>query len=129
MGRDLSGEGVGAVGFSQGFFLGHYPTKIHELNAPPRSGAHVAGDICFNRNFKPGGVSHWRCVASGTTGSWEPVFELSGKPSTVATLPKAGPHLQGARAHVTDAQAPSFLARSSAAVPLSAPPFAMAPSG
>ncbi len=108
--RDLSNEGLGGIGFNLGFFLGGRHQKITSDVAAPRRGPHLAGDICFNQDFKPFGVSHWRCVASGTPGSWEPVFEVSGKPYTVATLPKAGPNLQGARAHVTDARNPSFLA-------------------
>lgn len=108
--RDLSNGGLGGIGFDLGFFLGPGQQKFTGSDALPRRGSHAAGDICFNYSFKPGGVSHWRCVASGTPGDWEPVFELSGKAYTVATLPKAAPGLQGARAHVTDAKAPSFLA-------------------
>jgi hypothetical protein len=108
--RDLSNEGRGGVGFDLGFFLGSRQQKFASDDAAPRRGFHLAGDICFNQNFKPGGVSHWRCVASGTPGDWEPVLEVLGKAYTVATLPKAAPWLQGARAHVTDAKAPSFLA-------------------
>lgn len=108
--RDLSNDGLGGIGFDVGFFLGPGPQKFTSSDALPRRGSHAVGDICFNYKFKPGGVSHWRCVASGAPGEWEPVFELLGKAYTVATLPKAGPSLQGARAHVTDAKAPSFLA-------------------
>jgi hypothetical protein len=108
--RDLSNEGLGGIGFSLGFFLGGRHQKITSDVAAPHHGSHAAGDICFNPDFKPLGVSHWRCVASGTPGTWEPVFEVSGKPYAVAALPKPGPQLQGARAVVTDAREPSFLA-------------------
>ena len=111
-----------------GFFLG-WPSEDRKRKGAPQRGSHLAGDICFNQDFKPLGVSLWRCVAPGTPGGWEPVFELSGKPYTVATLPKPGPHLQGARAFVIDAQGPASLRRSSAAAPLFAPPFARARRG
>lgn len=46
------------------------PFKQIVGTAAPTSGSFAVGDICWNTSPSAGGVTHWRCVTSGSPGTW-----------------------------------------------------------
>ena len=60
--------------------------KIIEASSRPVIGAFTAGDLAFNTSTGTGTISGWRCVTSGSPGTWE-IMGQSGLLTSIASAP------------------------------------------
>lgn len=90
-----------------------YRPRITWGNAAPPAGNRQAGDFRFNDSpynatTNPTGSTAlgWWCIASGSPGTWVPVFPTPGAGFTCAQLPTPSATLRGTRIFVNDALNP-----------------------
>ncbi len=72
--------GAGYFSFPRGFIIGGggaYQRLLGGLEAPI-AGAWIAGDTMFNATPAIGAAIGWRCVTSGSPGTWEPLYSADG---------------------------------------------------
>jgi hypothetical protein len=59
-------------------YLSPGDNRIFSDTAQPSTGSHGRGDICFNSNPATNSILAWRCTASGSPGTWEPLYGING---------------------------------------------------
>lgn len=67
------GIGLGRAGIYGAAFPNPYPRLVSASRPPLNEGVWAKGDIVFNNDPSAASVFCWRCVSSGTSGTWEPV--------------------------------------------------------